>query len=321
MLLMTYQFKSILVTGGAGFIGSNFLNKYVKAFSETKWVNLDKLTYAGNLANIEVSDLSNYEFIQGDICDETLVNSIFEKYQFDGIIHFAAESHVDFSISDPAIFIKTNVLGTEVLLRNAKKYGVKRFHHISTDEVYGQLGETGYFTEESPIKPSSPYSATKASSDLIVKAYYHTFNLDITITNCSNNYGPYQDLSKLIPKFTTNLLTGKHVPLYKDGKNIRDWLYVEDHCDAIWKVFTEAKNGETYNVGGNSEKTNMEITKVLLAATDRDESFIDYVADRPGHDFRYAIDASKIKKELGWEPKYTFEEGIKKTIEFYKSKI
>ncbi len=317
---MISNMKTILVTGCSGFIGSNFLNKYVAKYPDIEWINLDKMTYAANSENLEINNESNYTFVKGDICDEELVSGLFEKHKFDGVIHFAAESHVDLSIKDPALFVKVNVLGTENLLRQANKYGVKRFHHVSTDEVYGELDETGYFTENTNIQPNSPYSASKASSDLMVRAYIETFGLDATISRCSNNYGPNQDGTKLIPKFINLLLQDKKVPLYKDGKNIRDWLYVEDHCDAIWQIFTKAKKGAVYNIGGNEEKSNMEITKTLLNATGRNESYIEFVADRPGHDFRYAIDASKIKNDLGWEPKYDFETGIEKTIEFYKNK-
>lgn len=314
--------KTILVTGGAGFIGSNFLNKYVQLFPEINFVNLDAITYAADLKNILVSEKPNYKFIKGDIRDKVLLDDLFAKEKIDAVIHFAAESHVDFSITNPGIFVETNVLGTEYLAESAKKYKVQRFHHISTDEVYGELVDMkDFFRETTPLAPNSPYSASKASSDFVIRAYVETFGLDAVTTRCSNNYGPNQDTTKLIPKFISLLLQDKHVPLYAKGQNIRDWLYVEDHCDAIWKVFTKAEKGQIYNIGGNSEKTNIQITQTLLKALGKDESYIDYVADRAGHDFRYAIDAAKIKTELGWEPKYTFEEGIKKTIEFYKERL
>jgi len=338
--------KIILLTGCAGFIGSNFVNKYVPQNPQISFVNLDKLTYAANLNNVQflpanLDELNslveekkwqinqksiqpNYEFVQGDITNKSFLANLFEKYQFDAIIHFAAESHVDFSITNPELFVEVNVLGTQNLLDLARKFELKRFHHVSTDEVYGELPLNNpeiKFTEKTHIAPNSPYSASKAGSDLLVRASHETFKMNTVTTRCSNNYGPYQDLSKLIPKFVTNLLKGQKVPVYGGGQNIRDWLFVEDHCDAIWEVFKNGKAGEVYNIGGNNEKTNMQITKKLLEITGRDESFIEYVADRPGHDLRYAIDASKMKNELGWEPKYTFETGIEKTIEFYKNQI
>jgi len=309
--------KSILVTGGAGFIGSNFLNEFVPKYPEINFVNLDKLTYAGNLENIHISNNSNYKFIKGDICGEDLLEEIFSQEKIEAVIHFAAESHVDLSIKNPSLFVEVNVLGTQRLLEASKKFAVKRFHHVSTDEVYGSLGDTGYFTEETTLAPNSPYSASKAGSDFLVRAYNETFGLDTSTSRCSNNYGPNQDLSKLIPLFITKLKNNQKVPLYKDGKNIRDWLFVKDHVEAIWEIFTRAGSGSVYNIGGNNEKTNIEITKLLLKFFDKDESFIEYVTDRPGHDLRYAIDANKIKNDLNWEPKYTFEKGIKETIEFY----
>ncbi|MBC7472603.1 MAG: dTDP-glucose 4,6-dehydratase [candidate division SR1 bacterium] len=316
-MLDLLQIKTILVTGGGGFIGSNFLNKYVVDLPEIRFINLDILTYAANLNNIKVSEASNYKFIQGDICDIDFLDSLFTTMAIDAVIHFAAESHVDLSIKNPKIFIETNVIGTHNLLEISRKYSIKRFHHVSTDEVYGSLGNTGYFTEESPINPSSPYSASKAGSDHLVNAYHQTFALNTTLSRCSNNYGPYQDTTKLIPKFISLLTSERKVPLYKDGKNVRDWLFVKDHIEAIWCIFSKAKSSSIYNIGGNNEKSNSEITQILLENFGKDESYIDYVADRPGHDFRYAIDASKIKKELGWEPIYTFEKGIKETIKFY----
>ena len=313
--------RTILVTGGAGFIGSNFVNHFVPLFPNIRFVNLDKLTYAADISNIKVST-QNYAFEEGDIVDLDYLNSLFDKYKFDAVIHFAAESHVDLSIKNPGIFVQTNVLGTQNLLSMSLKYGVKRFHHVSTDEVYGDLPVDRpeiKFTESTPLAPNSPYSASKAGSDLMVRASIETFGLDAVITRCSNNYGQYQDKTKLIPKFICNLLTGQKVPLYAKGDNIRDWLYVQDHCEAIWEVFTRAKPGSIYNIGGNNEMTNMQITRKLLELTNTDESYIEYVADRLGHDMRYAIDASKIKNELGWEPRYTFEQGIAETVQYYKS--
>jgi dTDP-glucose 4,6-dehydratase len=313
--------KKLLVTGGAGFIGSNFLNNYVSSFTDIEFINIDLLTYAGHLENLTISKNKNYHFEKGDIRDNQFLKSIFEKYKPDSIMHFAAESHVDLSIKNPSLFVETNVIGTQNLLELSRKFEIQRFHHISTDEVYGELGETGKFTENTPLAPNSPYSASKAGSDLMVRSYIETFGLNAVITRCSNNYGPNQDLTKLIPKFITNLLQDKKVPLYKDGKNIRDWIFVQDHNDACWEVFTRAKKGSVYNIGSNNEKTNLEITKTVLDLLGKDESFIEYVEDRPGHDFRYAIDNSKIKDDLGWQPKHSFETGILKTIEFYKSKI
>jgi dTDP-glucose 4,6-dehydratase len=314
------KFKTILVTGGSGFIGSNFLNKYVLLYPNTLFINLDKMTYAADEKNIIVSNNKNYIFVKEDICNQKGLDIVFEKYKPDSIIHFAAESHVDLSIINPNIFVESNVIGTLNLLNMAMKYQISRFHHVSTDEVYGELDEIGYFTEQTPIAPNSPYSSSKASSDLLVRAYVNTFGLNAVISRCSNNYGPNQDLSKLIPKFITNLLNNKKVGLYATGSNVRDWLYVEDHCDAIWEIFNKAKKGEVYNIGGNTEKTNKEITLKLLELTNRNESMIEYVTDRKGHDFRYAIDASKLKADIGWEPKYSFEQGIQKTFTFYKNK-
>ena len=309
--------KKILVTGGAGFIGSNFVRYMLNKYKDYKIINLDLLTYAGNIKSLDdVKDNPNYEFIKGDIADAKLVDGIVSK-DVDVIINFAAESHVDRSITNPDIFIKTNVLGTQTLLEAAKKYKIEKFFQISTDEVYGSLGKTGYFTETTPLSPNSPYSASKASADLLVMAYHHTFGLPVNITRCSNNYGPYQFPEKLIPLFITNALAGKQVPLYGDGMNIRDWLFVEDHCSAIDTVLHKGKNGEVYNVGGNNEKTNRYITDTILKYLGKDSSLIKYVADRLGHDRRYAIDAAKIKNEPGWEPKYKFEQAIEKTIQWY----
>ncbi len=309
---------NILVTGGAGFIGSNFVRYMLNKYKDYKIVNLDLLTYAGNIKSLDdIKDNPNYLFVKGNIADNKLVDKIVSENKIDVIINFAAESHVDRSITNPDIFIKTNVLGTQNLLEVAKKYKIKKFFQISTDEVYGSLGKTGFFTEKTPLSPNSPYSASKASADLLVMAYHHTFGLPVNITRCSNNYGPYQFPEKLIPLFITNALADKQVPLYGDGLNIRDWLFVEDHCSAIDTVLHKGKNGEIYNVGGNNEKTNKYITDTILKYLGKDKSLIKYVTDRLGHDRRYAIDATKIKEELGWEPKYKFEQAIEKTIQWY----
>ena len=310
--------KNILVTGGAGFIGSNFIRYMLNKYKDYKIVNLDLLTYAGNIKSLyDIQDNPNYLFVKGDVADNKLVDEIVLENEIDVIINFAAESHVDKSITNPDIFVKTNVLGTQNLLEVAKKYKIKKYFQISTDEVYGSLGKTGFFTETTPLAPNSPYSASKASADLLVMAYHHTFGLNVNITRCSNNYGPYQFPEKLIPLFITNLLNNKKVPLYGDGLNIRDWLFVEDHCVAIDTVLHKGKNGKIYNVGGNNEKTNRYITEVILKYLDKDESYIEYVQDRLGHDRRYAIDATKIKKELNWQPTYKFEDAIIKTIQWY----
>lgn len=310
--------KNILVTGGAGFIGSNFVRYMLNKYQDYKIVNLDLLTYAGNIKSLDdIKDNPNYLFVKGDIADNKLVDKIVSENKIDIIINFAAESHVDRSITNPDIFVKTNVLGTQNLLEIAKKYKIEKFFQISTDEVYGSLGKTGFFTETTPLSPNSPYSASKAGADLLVMAYHHTFGLNVNITRCSNNYGPYQFPEKLIPLFITNALADKQVPLYGDGLNIRDWLFVEDHCSAIDTVLHKGKNGEVYNVGGNNEKTNRYITDTILKYLGKDSSLIKYVADRLGHDRRYAIDATKIKKELGWQPEYKFEQAIEKTIEWY----
>ncbi len=310
--------KNILVTGGAGFIGSNFVRYMLNKYKDYKIVNLDLLTYAGNIKSLDdVKDNPNYLFVKGDIADNKLVDKMVSDNKIDVIINFAAESHVDRSITNPDIFVKTNVLGTQNLLEIAKKYKIEKFFQISTDEVYGSLGKTGFFTEKTPLSPNSPYSASKASADLLVMAYHHTFGLNVNITRCSNNYGPYQFPEKLIPLFITNALADKQVPLYGDGLNIRDWLFVEDHCSAIDTVLHKGKNGEIYNVGGNNEKTNKYITDTILKYLDKDNSLIKYVADRLGHDRRYAIDATKIKEDLGWQPQYKFEQAIEKTIEWY----
>ncbi len=310
--------KNILVTGGAGFIGSNFVRYMLNKHQDYKIVNLDLLTYAGNIKSLDdIKDNPNYLFVKGDIADNKLVDKTVSENKIDVIINFAAESHVDRSITNPDIFVKTNVLGTQNLLEVAKKHKIEKFFQISTDEVYGSLGKIGFFTEKTPLSPNSPYSASKASADLLVMAYHHTFGLNVNITRCSNNYGPYQFPEKLIPLFITNALDNKQVPLYGDGLNIRDWLFVEDHCSAIDTVLHKGKNGEIYNVGGNNEKTNRYITDTILKYLGKDKSLIKYVADRLGHDRRYAIDATKIKEELGWEPKYKFEQAIEKTIQWY----
>lgn len=306
----------ILITGGAGFIGSNFVRYMLDKYDDHQIVNLDSLTYCGNLENLSgIEDNPNYTFCKGDITDKELVFKITSGVDY--IVNFAAESHVDRSIEDPEIFIKSNVLGTQVLLDAAKEYGVKKYLQVSTDEVYGSLGKTGYFTEDTPLAPNSPYSASKASADLMVRAYNKTFDLPVNITRCSNNYGPYQFPEKLIPLMISNALENKPLPVYGDGLNIRDWLHVYDHCSAIDLVLHKGKLGEIYNVGGNNEKKNIEIVKLILQNLDKPESLIKFVKDRLGHDRRYAIDSSKIQNELGWTPKYTFETGIAETIEWY----
>lgn len=306
----------ILITGGAGFIGSNFIKYMINKYSEYEIINLDALTYCGNLENLkDIENKDNYTLIKGNICDKAIVDELVSKADY--VINFAAESHVDRSIVDPEIFIKSNVLGTQILLNATKEHGVEKYIQISTDEVYGTLGKTGYFTENTPLQPNSPYSASKASADLVVRAYYETFDLPINITRCSNNYGPYQFPEKLIPLMISNALENKKLPIYGDGKNIRDWLHVYDHCSAIDLVLHEGRLGEVYNIGGNNEKENIEIVKLILNELSRSESLIEFVKDRLGHDRRYAIDSSKIQSELGWKPKYTFETGIKETIQWY----
>ncbi|MCL2183221.1 MAG: dTDP-glucose 4,6-dehydratase [Chitinispirillia bacterium] len=317
--------KNILVTGGSGFIGSNFVIHMIKNGSGCKIVNYDLLTYAGNPDNLNgVKDDPGYSFVKGDICDQSAVKKLFDGNNFDAVVHFAAESHVDKSITGPARFVTTNVLGTQVLLQAAKESwanagdtGSKRFIHVSTDEVYGTLGETGYFTESTPLAPNSPYSASKAGSDLLARAYFETFGFPSVITRCSNNYGPYQFPEKLIPLMITNALHDKPLPVYGDGLNVRDWLYVQDHCKAIETVLNNGAAGEVYNIGGNNEKCNIDIVRLILAELGKPESLIKFVPDRLGHDRRYAIDASKIKRELGWEPSVNFETGIRDTIKWY----
>jgi dTDP-glucose 4,6-dehydratase len=309
--------KRILVTGGAGFIGSNFVLYMLKNYPDYEIINIDSLTYAGNLENLKsVENNPNYRFVKGSITDNQLVNSLAAE-ELEGIINFAAESHVDRSIEDPGIFVETNIKGTQVLLDAAKKYEVKRYLQVSTDEVYGSLGPTGYFMENTPLAPNSPYSASKTGADLLVRAYNETFGLNTVITRCSNNYGPFQFPEKLIPLIISNALEDKALPVYGDGLNIRDWLHVEDHCAAIALAFFKGQSGEIYNVGGNNERTNIQIIKTILGLLGKPESLITYVKDRLGHDRRYAIDATKITQELGWSPKYTFETGIKETVDWY----
>jgi dTDP-glucose 4,6-dehydratase len=310
--------KNILVTGGAGFIGSNFIHYMLKTHPEYSFINFDKLTYAGNLENLKsIETNKNYRFVKGDICNKQKIASTIEEFHIDSVIHFAAESHVDRSIVGAAIFIETNVLGTQTLLEAVKEKGIEKFLQVSTDEVYGSLGEGGKFTEDTPLHPNSPYAASKASADLLGMAYQHTFNLPVVITRCSNNYGPYQFPEKLIPLMIANALNDKPLPVYGKGTNVRDWLHVLDHCEAIDVVLHKGKVGEVYNIGGNNEWKNIDIVKLLLIHLNKPESLITYVKDRLGHDLRYAIDASKIKKELGWQPRYTFEKGITETIVWY----
>ncbi|WP_299062413.1 dTDP-glucose 4,6-dehydratase [uncultured Polaribacter sp.] len=332
--------KSILVTGGAGFIGSNFIPYYLEKNSDCKIINLDLLTYAGDLENLkEVENHQNYTFLKGDICDRDLLEKLFDKYNFTEVIHFAAESHVDNSIKNPDAFVRTNVFGTFNLLDVAKNYWMVspnkyreefknvKFHNISTDEVYGTLGEQGLFTEETSYAPNSPYSASKASSDFMVRSYFHTYGLNVVTTNCSNNYGPKQHNEKLIPTIIRKAISGENIPIYGDGKNIRDWLYVLDHCKGIDMVLESGRVGETYNIGGKNERDNLYIAHKICDILDeikpKDKSYkeqISFVKDRPGHDFRYAIDASKLEKELGWQADENFETGILKTIEWYLKK-
>jgi dTDP-glucose 4,6-dehydratase len=333
--------KSILVTGGCGFIGSNFLVYFVNKYPNLKIINLDLLTYAGNLENTkEIENKENYIFIQGDIRNPNLIQSIFEKYEIEGVIHFAAESHVDNSIENPEIFLQTNILGTFQLLNLAYKHWMQkpfcpkkgkeaaRFLHVSTDEVYGSLGESGFFTEKTPYAPNSPYSASKAGSDFIVRSYHHTYGLNTIITNCSNNYGPKQHAEKLIPTILRKALAQHPIPIYGDGKNIRDWLYVLDHCKGVELAFFKGKSGETYNIGGRNERTNNQIAQTICKILDQKRprssgsyaDLITYVPDRPGHDRRYAIDATKIERELGWKAEENFETGILKTIDWYLEK-
>ena len=311
----------IIITGGAGFIGGNFVHYMVNKYPNDQFICLDLLTYAGNLATIEqVMDKDNFKFIKGDIADRKLVYEIFESEKPDIIVNFAAESHVDRSIENPEVFLQTNVIGTSVLLDACRKYGITRYHQVSTDEVYGDLPLDRpdlFFTEETPIHTSSPYSASKASADLLVQAYHRTFDVPITISRCSNNYGPYHYPEKLIPLMIKNALEEKSLPVYGKGENVRDWLYVEDHCVAIDLIIRKGKVGEVYNIGGHNEKTNLEVVKIILKELNKPESLITYVADRLGHDLRYAIDPTKMQQQLNWQPTTTFEEGIKKTIKWY----
>jgi len=332
--------QTILITGGAGFIGSNFIPFFLSANTNFKVVNLDLLTYAGDLQNLHtVEKNTRYTFVKGDICDRKLVERLFQKYNFNGVIHFAAESHVDNSIKSPDAFVKTNVFGTFNVLDVARNFwmhgpnqykkGFKssRFHHISTDEVYGSLGESGLFTEQTPYAPNSPYSASKASSDFLVRSYFHTYGMNVVTTNCSNNYGPKQHAEKLIPTIIRKAISGEAIPIYGDGKNIRDWLYVEDHCKGIHLVFQQGKAGQTYNIGGKNERDNLSIAtticKILDELKPKKNTYkeqITFVPDRAGHDFRYAIDATKVEKELHWSADENFESGIKKTIDWYLKK-
>ncbi|MBM4165719.1 MAG: dTDP-glucose 4,6-dehydratase [Ignavibacteria bacterium] len=311
---------NILITGGAGFIGSNFVKWMLQKYPAYTIVNLDKLTYAGNLENLEdVEDNPRYHFEKGDICDAPFVEGLMVKYSIDAIVNFAAESHVDRSILSASEFVRTNVLGTQVLLDIAKKYSVEKFLQVSTDEVYGSLGESGKFTENTSLHPNSPYSASKTSSDMFALAYQHTFNIPVVVTRCSNNYGAYQFPEKLIPLMIINALNDKPLPVYGKGTNVRDWLHVNDHCSALDVVLHDGVVGEVYNIGGNNEWKNIDIVKLILKNLEKPESLITFVKDRPGHDLRYAIDATKIKKELGWSPQHTFETGLQGTIEWYLS--
>ncbi len=334
--------KSILLTGGAGFIGSNFIPYFLNENPEIQIINIDKLTYAGDLDNLKfVEKHENYTFVEGDICERNLIETLFLKYDFNGIIHFAAESHVDNSITNPDEFIRTNVFGTFTLIDVARNYWMEapykykdeykscRFHHISTDEVYGTLGSTGLFTENTPYAPNSPYSASKASSDFIVRSYFHTYGMDVVTTNCSNNYGPKQHNEKLIPTIIRKALAEDNIPIYGDGKNVRDWLYVLDHCKGIELAYRKGSSGETYNIGGRNERNNNQIASKICEILDIKvprkngesyEKLITYVNDRPGHDLRYAIDATKIETELGWKANENFETGIEKTILWYLKK-
>lgn len=311
----------ILVTGGAGFIGSNFVHHMVGKYPDDQIINLDLLTYAGNLENLKaVEDKPNYKFVRGDIADRGFIMELFDRERPDIVVNFAAESHVDRSITDPGVFVRTNVMGTQVLLDAAKEYGVQRYHQVSTDEVYGDLPLDRpdlFFHEDTPLHTSSPYSSSKASADLFVLAYHRTYGLPVSISRCSNNYGPYHFPEKLIPLIISRALADEKLPVYGKGENVRDWLHVSDHCEAIDLIIHQGKVGEVYNVGGHNEKTNLEVVKTILKALDKPESLIEFVTDRPGHDLRYAIDPTKLETELGWKPKYTFDTGIRQTIDWY----
>lgn len=311
----------LIITGGAGFIGSNFIYYQLKHHPEDEFISLDKLTYAGNLSSLKgAMEQPNFKFVRGDIADRNFVYSLFEAEKPDVVVNFAAESHVDRSILEPELFLKTNVIGTGVLMDACHKYGIKRYHQVSTDEVYGDLPLDRpdlFFTEETPLHTSSPYSASKASADLLVLAYHRTYGLPVTISRCSNNYGPYHFPEKLIPLMIINALHDKALPVYGDGANVRDWLYVEDHCSAIDLIIREGHEGEVYNVGGHNEKSNLDVVKIILKALGKSEDLITFVKDRPGHDRRYAIDPTKIHNELGWLPQTKFEDGIAKTIKWY----
>ncbi len=310
--------KKILVTGGAGFIGSNFVRMVLSEHPDCFVVNLDKLTYAGNLENLEgFLEHPKHKFVKGDICDGSLVEKIIDENKIEVIVNFAAESHVDRSITGPKIFIETNVSGTLTLLEAARDKGLERFIQVSNDEVYGSLGPEGKFTEQTPLSPNSPYSASKAAADHLVEAFGHTWGVKYNIGRCSNNYGPFQFPEKLIPLMINNALNDKELPVYGDGLYVRDWIYVYDHCTAVWKILTEGRPGEVYNIGGCNEKANLEVIKLILKRLGKAESLIKHVKDRPGHDRRYAIDAGKIIKELGWKPSVSFEQGIEKTIDWY----
>lgn len=309
---------NLMVTGGAGFIGSNFVRHILRKYPHYKVINLDLLTYAGNIHNMDdLQDNPQHVFVEGNITDRPLLENLIVQHSINAIVNFAAESHVDRSILNPGIFIETNVQGTLALLDNARKCKIDKFVQVSTDEVYGSLGDTGYFTEESPIAPNSPYSASKASADLLVSAYHETYGMNVNITRCSNNYGPYHFPEKLIPLMITNGVDGEDLPVYGDGKNIRDWLHVIDHCSAIDLVLHQGKSGEVYNVGGHNERTNNEIVQLIVQALELPQERIKYVPDRLGHDRRYAIDPAKIERKLGWKPHYTFDTGITETIEWY----
>ncbi len=309
---------TILLTGGAGFIGSNLI-RFILAHSDVNIVNLDSLTYAGNLRNLsDIEQDSRYTFVHGDICNRELVQQLMRRYTIRGIIHCAAESHVDRSIMSAEPFVQTNIQGTLVLLEAAREFGVKRYLQVSTDEVYGSLGDSGFFTEETSLAPNSPYSASKAAADCMVRAFVHTHGLDAVITRCTNNYGPYQFPEKLIPLMISNAMAGKSLPVYGDGLNVRDWIYVDDHCSGIWAAYTNGRKGEVYNFGGKSERTNLQVVKALLSGLGKSEDLISFVKDRPGHDRRYAIDCSKAERELGWTPSVVFEQGLERTIEWYR---